>query len=428
MHLMNRWTTSLSFMLIFAASYLGAAPDITLTFPNCFPRCTADDQKRLLEEGDTEKIVLDAIARADREIRFSIYTFSRYPLFLALVHAAADRGIVIKGLVDRAQIENLRPYCDDEGCDLSSLAPGVDFARLAVRERIDLLKDLELYKAATMVGKLYLLSYRNEDKIHIKVGSGQARLMHNKFLIVDDKLAQTSSGNWSSTAMSVNFENTVQFNAPDDQQEIDSFLCAFDAIWGSRGAAVSGLLSRCALENRTFFTPSIDAQNDISATIMSHIQNTRNSIDISMHHLEHPLVYEYLYEAASRGVRIRLLFDDDDCPQKTPAPIRRLLALTGAEVTVRYLPTNCAINQLSHNRFAIFDEHAVINGSANWSKAGLKSNYESFVRFEDAKSTEAFVSYFDLLLSHAVSKESCTCDLREEACRRHFCRGEFSPR
>lgn len=428
------WTAVYSFVVaicvicILRSSSLSAAPDIILTYPSCYPTCDSDQQKALLKEGATEKIVLDAISRAQREIRFSIYTFSRGPIFRALVDAAAERGVVVKGLVDRAQLENLKPTCDEAGCHLETLIPEEGFAALPLRERIARLKDLEIYKNATNVGKLHLLSYKNEDKIRIKVGAGQSRLMHNKFLIIDDQLVQTSSGNWSSTAMSVNFENIIQFNSPDHQTEVNSFLCAFDAIWNEPSILLSSRLQSCAVPGKIFFTPSAGGDDGITNTILSQIKNAQESIDISMHHLAHPQVYQSLIDAGGRGVAIRLLFDDDDCLNKTPQSLRNLIHVPNAQVSVRYMPTNCSINQLSHNRFGIFDQKLVINGSANWSQAGLKSNYESFVRFDDETSVGAFRDYYGRLFESGVPKNACGCDLKLEECRKRYCRGEFSPK
>ena len=410
------------------SSNVFAAPDIILTYPSCHPNCDSEQQKALLKEGLTEKIVVDAINSAQREIRFSIYTFSRGPIYQALIDAVADRGVVVKGLVDRAQIENLKPFCDDTGCRLESLISYEDFTARPLRDRISRLKDLDIFKKATLVGKLHLLSYKNEDKIRIKVGAGQSRLMHNKFLIIDDKLVQTSSGNWSSTAMSVNFENIIQFSAPTHQTEVSAFTCAFDAIWGEDSALLGARLQSCALPGKVFFTPATQGEDAITRTILTQIKNAQESIDISMHHLAHPEVYGALTEAGGRGVAIRLLFDDDDCLNKTPPALKTLTHVPGSKVTVHYMPTNCSINQLSHNRFGIFDQRTVINGSANWSKAGLKSNYESFVQFDDPSNVEIFRSYYTRLFEASVPKNACGCDLQLEDCRKRYCRGEFSPK
>jgi phosphatidylserine/phosphatidylglycerophosphate/cardiolipin synthase-like enzyme len=413
---------------VFGSSPMSAAPDITLTYPTCHPTCDADQQKALLKEGLTEKIVVDAISKAEREIRFSIYTFSRGPIFKALIDAAADRGVVVRGLVDRAQLESLKPTCDEAGCHLESLILDEGFASLPLRDRMNRIKDLEIYKKATLVGKLHLLSYKNEDKIHIKVGAGQSRLMHNKFLIVDDQLVQTSSGNWSSTAMSVNFENVIQFTSADHQDEVNSFICAFEAIWNEPSASLGTRLQSCALPGKLFFTPASGGSEAITETILTQIKNAQVSIDISMHHLAHPKVYQALIDAGGRGVAIRLLFDDDDCLNKTPTPLHTLLHVPQSQVKVHYMPTNCAINQLSHNRFGIFDQKLVINGSANWSQAGLKSNYESFVQFDDQTSVDSFRDYYDRLFQAGVPKNACGCDLKLEECRKRYCRGEFSPK
>lgn len=404
-----------------------AQTNIFLTTPDCYPNCNSEDQLSLLKEGKTEKTVTDAIAQAKKEIRFSIYTFSRKPIFNALITANIERGVRLRGLVDRSQLDSLKPYCEADRCDLASLLPNQDWANLSLTQRIELLEPLDLYKNASLAGKLLLLSFQNEDQIAIRVGSGQNRLMHNKFLIIDDQILQTSSGNWSSTAMSVNFENTIEFHAATQSNTIAAHICAFEAIWDRPARNVSQALALCKITDQVYFTPTNTESQSIEERIFSAIKYSKFSIDISMHHLAHPDIYSALSEATIRGVTVRILLDDDDCPNETPILLRNLINNGSERVYVRYLPTQCKINQLSHNRFGIFDGSLLINGSANWSKAGLKSNYESFQVFSDPNSVDRFRNHFETLYKQAKEKASCRCQLRLSACREQYCRGEFSP-
>ncbi len=227
--------------------------------------------------------------------------------------------------------------------------------------------------------------------------------------------------------MSINFENTIELNSPESSKEIGSFICAFDAIWRSQPEMTSRALADCSIKNRVYFTPSPKTQDDIESTIRQSIRQAKQSIAISMHHLEHPVVYEELYAAVQRGVQVKLLFDDDDCLSKEPGALKKLSRFSNASVAVQYLPTQCRLNQLSHNRFGIFDDRIVINGSANWSKAGLGSNYETFMRFDDPSTVGRFRQYFDRLFESSKPRPTCGCDPNLEDCRRQFCLGEFRP-
>lgn len=412
--------------LLYSALHAAASTRVSLTFPDCFPQCDGRDQQRLLAAGTTESQTLAAIGQAKSEIRFSVYTFSRQPIFAALIAAQEERGVRIRGVVDRAQLTNLQPYCHDGRCDLSTSLPEVAFATMSLRERMAALAPLEIYQKATLAGKLQLLSWKHEDMINIQVGQGSSRLMHHKFLIVDDSILQTSSGNWSSTAMSVNFENTLEYRAPEDAATIADFACAFEAIASRTSLGVADRLVQCQRTNAIYFTPASTTDN-IESLIFQSIDRASQTIDIAMHHLVHPGVYERLEAAAQRGLRIRMLFDDDDCPNWTPPLLFRLATGYQDTVAVRYLPTQCKINQLSHNRFGIFDGQVLVNGSANWSLAGLRSNYENFQIYRDAGVIASFSAQFERLYAAALSKSDCHCKLDQASCRERYCRGEFSP-
>lgn len=404
-----------------------ALPQVTLSYPACFPSCSVEDQQRILHEGVVEGPVLAAIGEARREIRFSIYTFSRRPIFDALIAAQAERSVRIRGLVDRAQIETLNGYCPDAICDLSPLLPAHDVLRMSLQERMDLFAPLTIYQEASLVGKLLLLSWQHEDEITIRIGPGRSRLMHNKFVIIDDRVVQTSSGNWSSTAMSINFENRLEYRSSEDNAVIAAFSCAFEAIWQRQDNGAGGLLTHCGLANHIYFTPVASPTQPMDRVVHTAIASSQQSIAISMHHLTHPGIYSDLLEASERGVMIRLLFDDDDCPNALLADLEKLLRTRPDRVQMRYLPTQCKINQLSHNRFGIFDERLLINGSANWSLAGLRSNYETFQVYRDGSIVGAFQQHFERMYEAGLSRDACRCRLARVECRERYCRGEFNP-
>jgi phosphatidylserine/phosphatidylglycerophosphate/cardiolipin synthase-like enzyme len=157
------------------------------------------------------------------------------------------------------------------------------------------------------------------------------------------------------------------------------------------------------------------------ARILAAINSSAASIDISMHHLADPKMFTALVAARGRQVAVRLIVDDDDCNAR---PDPNFLGLIEAGAKVRYVPTSCKIFQLSHSKYGIFDDNLVINGSANWSKAGLRRNYENFVEIKAERSAGAVAEFrknFTRLWDIGMESAACQCDRATPACAERYC-------
>jgi len=62
---------------------------------------------------------------------------------------------------------------------------------------------------------------------------GQKGVMHNKFVVLDGKLVETGSFNWTFNGELNNYENAVFLDAPDDAA---AWAAYFERIW-SQGRA-----------------------------------------------------------------------------------------------------------------------------------------------------------------------------------------------
>jgi phosphatidylserine/phosphatidylglycerophosphate/cardiolipin synthase-like enzyme len=120
-----------------------------------------------------------------------------------------------------------------------------------------------------------------------------------------------------------------------------------------------------------------------------------------------------------------MVLDDDDCVTRMPDEMRRLRK---AGAVLRHLATNCDMFQLQHDKFGIFDDERVISGPANWTKAGIISNYENFIVYDNAEYVGAFDTLFERAFALAQPRSECGCDPREPECRKRFCLDRPMPR
>lgn len=382
--------------------------------PDCIPNCTAEDQAKLMASSEIERAYILAIQSAKTSVEFSQFTFSRKPIFDALV-AAAERGVRIRGIVDRAQLKTTGAFCSATGCQLPSPFSDAPYVSAPIAVRLNTIQNEVVFKNGTMSDKLVLLLSSLPSGSGVKSAPGKERLVHNKFAIIDKSHLLTGSGNWSSTAISVNLENLTQFSAPAAGDIVQSLSCMFDLVWTGDSNAISQNLPTCQIIDKIYFSPSSRLGSGPQDAIIVAIDKSMSTIEIAMHHLVDPDVVQRLIAARQRGIKVRVAVDDDDCNMKDDI----LSKLEGAGAEVKYVPTNCKIFQLSHNKYGVFDRKTVINGSGNWSKSGLGRNYENFIRGADF--APDFSDHFDWLWSIGVPKSSCQCDTSTQACIQSYC-------
>lgn len=402
----------------FAADAARLRSGLYFHFPACVPECTVEDRDRLNQDNFIEDQVVAAIDGAKSTIDFSQFTFSRDSVFQALLRAA-DRGVQVRGIMDRGQFKVLEEQCPPTGCELSGAYVAPEILALKPSERLKVIEGKKLWPGKVSVTeKLAILLYKTPNGSGVKTAPGKSRLVHNKFVLVDGNLLVSGSGNWSSTGMAINLENIDTVYADEKPELVRAFKCMADAVWSGDANDTNRRLRECETKG-IYFTPS-PVQNGVQAMIIDAMQTAKSQIDISMHHLTNDELVLALENALARGVKVRLLFDNDDCMIKMDPGVRRLRD-AGAEL--KYLGTDCWMFQLSHNKFGIFDGKVAINGSGNWSKAGLSSNYENYIVYQDEKDVSAFQNFFEKAWGMALKREECSCSPSEDTCRKRFCLG-----
>ena len=447
-----------------------SSSSISFNVPSCIKSagCTDADKQQAAEDSDFEAQVLRIIDGAQNSIKFSMYTFSNKNIYLALARAA-HRGVQIIGILDDGLFAGFETLCDFKGCrfekastlitttskaiaDLEAIPPTDERTRIrnvakigglkkelenlmtidrlladnrfingSILERINMLEEGEFRaNGFSRPMKLAIAFYNSGDVVHtIRYAPGRSRIVHNKLVIADDTWLMTGSGNWSSTGLTINLEN--QFVSR-DPKIVRAFVCMMN-IFANPNAPFHQQATQCQTD-QVAFSPTLKGSsgvNQIQSMIYESIDRATSQIDISMHHLTLDTVYEKLAQALKRGVKVRLLFDDDDCNGGDPTSEEKLTSLEQEGVEIRYVPTACSLFQLSHNKFGIFDQSLVVNGSGNWSEAGTGRNYENFIRIQDPNLVLSFNDFFREAWQIAKTQDQCRCDRSSDMCRSQYC-------
>lgn len=132
----------------------------------------------------TADIIASAIDAARSEILLANFSFTNFTLIDALKRAK-DRGLKIRIVFDRYQYKFLKEMAE--------------------------MRDLGF-------------------DVRLSDGKGPGRgVMHNKFVVLDGKLVETGSFNWTMNGERNNYENAAFLDAPDDAA---GYRAYFERIWG----------------------------------------------------------------------------------------------------------------------------------------------------------------------------------------------------
>ncbi len=142
-----------------------------------------------------------------------------------------------------------------------------------------------------------------------------------------------------------------------------------------------------ALRNEAFFSPGLSCLR----AIQQRLRAARDSIDICVFTLSDDRISEDVLAAHRRGVKVRLLTDNDK-EFDAGSDIDRLRH-AGVPVAVDRSPAHM------HHKFALFDSQWLINGSYNWTRSASEHNEENVIMTNDAALVSAFSAQFALLWS-----------------------------
>lgn len=248
--------------------------------------------------------------------------------------------------------------------------------------------------------------YRDTAKLPVLLGDGnvlpdqtdsgtirKSSIMHNKFIVVDDRFTWTGSTNLSPSGIGTETHANVSIliDSPEVAQMFsDEFQQMFAKRHFSRAKKKTkkeDLVFSDGTKLNAYFSPQDDA---IVNAILPFIENAQETLDIGMFFLTEQRVIEALTQAEQRGVRVRLMYDG--AAAKHPYSYLEVLQRAGVEIKVE------AWKGKMHLKTAVSDGNNIVIGSMNWSNSGDHTNDENTLVIENNETiANEFMVYFNQL-------------------------------
>ena len=136
-----------------------------------------------------------------------------------------------------------------------------------------------------------------------------------------------------------------------------------------------------------WFSPGADCPG----RIRSFLAQAKSSVDICVFTITDDRLTSAVLEAHGRGVKIRIITDNDKAADLGSDADRFLEA--GIQLRVDRTQFHM------HHKFAVADQSLLLNGSYNWTRGAAESNEENFIITDEKKLVAAFSAAFEELWS-----------------------------
>ncbi len=217
-------------------------------------------------------------------------------------------------------------------------------------------------------------------------------IMHDKFVVVDQRKVWLGSANFSATCMGDDYNANVALliDSPDVAR---IYSGEFEQMFGDHlfsrykhaRARPETLVFSDGTEAQIFFSPEDDALN---GAVLPFIEQARHTLDLGLFGLTDQTVADALVRAVERGVTVRVIYDA--VAAASPSSLHQYLRDHGVTVRVE------TWGGKMHMKGGVADGTNVLVGSMNWSGAGANQNDENtlWVRHNAALGGE-LKSYLD---------------------------------
>lgn len=215
-------------------------------------------------------------------------------------------------------------------------------------------------------------------------GGGQRGIMHNKFVLLDGRLLETGSFNWSKAADTVHREDALFRDDP-------ALIAGFAAYWGwlwdqarpleagegfeePRGAPPREASPSLVFKGRPWPAYAFSPRGGVEERLVEAVSLCRRRVDIAMFAFTSKPIAQALLEAKNRGAAVRVLMDRSQASGE--ASVARWLAENGVDLK---LVSGLTPGGVLHHKFALFDGELLETGSYNYSFNASVNNFENAV-------------------------------------------------
>lgn len=342
--------------------------------------------------------LLELIDHADKSIDFAIYGMRGQPVILDALKRAKDRGVAIRGVVDRT-VDGKNYYSDTERMieALVNIRDDLAVDQLTAKSR----KPYDPSQSFCWMtpppefkGPKQCVGYDLGDRCIIAVHAStdellfQGDIMHDKFFVVDRQyvwmgstnVSDSCSGGYNANLVGVVYSPSVAAWYANEFEQM--WEGRFHAQKQSQGAMHAQLTSAVSVE--TYFSPQDDP---MVKAVRPLLQGARQRIDVAIFFLTHKGIAADLIAAHRRGVQVRVILDGTAAGNGYTK--HELLRAAGIPVKVENWGGKM------HTKAAAIDGEHVIMGSMNWTSAGEHGNDENTIVLHSQAHARQFETYFE---------------------------------
>jgi phosphatidylserine/phosphatidylglycerophosphate/cardiolipin synthase-like enzyme len=383
---------------------------------------------------DFEQIILDTIATAKTSIDIAVQEF-RLPRVAQALREKQRQGVKVRVVIENtyatpdssyteAELEKMPTRGRDRIIENRRLIDQNNDGNLSAQEIGD--------RDALMVlanGSVPLIDDTEDD-------SKGSKLMHHKFVVVDNRMVIVTSANFTLSDMVGDISRPQSQGNANTLLRIEStelatlFVEEFDLLWGDGPNGLKN--SRFGLKkpprnirtvtvgNSTIdihFSPSpkaIDWNQTSNGMIAAHLTAAKQSIDMALFVFSDQTLVDQLEPLNDRGIPIRALIEsgfayrpysegldmlgislvNKACKlERANRPWQKPVKLVGAP----RLPPG----DLLHHKFGIIDRTTVIVGSHNWTESANRGNDEVVLAIHNPTVAAHYQREFDRLAETA---------------------------
>ena len=221
-------------------------------------------------------------------------------------------------------------------------------------------------------------------------------LMHNKFIVFDDKKLVTGSMNFSQTGLSGFNTNSVILIESNEIAEI--YEREFEQMLsGKFQNSKQELDIKTVKINDTKITPLFSPKNKtIEKFILPLIDNSKHYVYVPTFTLTHKKFAEALIAAKKRGVNVKVIVDATK-PSTNNSYIK---VLRDNKISVK---TENYAGKM-HSKSIIIDDNYIVIGSMNFTNSGENYNDENSLIIEDERLAKYYKGFFDYYWSKIPDK------------------------
>lgn len=188
----------------------------------------------------------------------------------------------------------------------------------------------------------------------------KSSLMHNKFLIIDNKRVWTGSGNYTYYAFYRNYENFLKI---EDKKLAKAYYDEFLELINNEK------IPKCTSNFK--ITVCFSPEDKIESRIVNLINEANSSINLAMFSFTSKAISKALIDAKKRKINVKVILDKSWSEQNSR--YSQYSNLKNNHIDVKLDGSSFKL----HNKFLVIDSKIVATGSFNYTKKANTSNREN---------------------------------------------------